>query len=67
VNNSLGLALVFWYGSTLVSSGQYAVTSIVTVFSMLLFTTANVNAILAFGMFLISNLAVLGWYSSAHC
>ena len=40
-------ALIFWYGARLAHSYQFPVKSILTVFSMLLFSTANANAVLA--------------------
>ncbi len=41
-------ALVFWYGAKVVQEGDFAVKSILTVFSMLLFSTANATAVIAF-------------------
>ncbi|EAS29566.3 ABC a-pheromone efflux pump AtrD [Coccidioides immitis RS] len=40
-------ALVFYYGALLVSSMQYSTKAILTVFSMLLFSMANVKAVLS--------------------
>lgn len=42
-------ALIFYYGAVLASSGQYSIEDILTVFTMLLFSIANANAIIAFG------------------
>lgn len=42
-------ALIFYYGAVLTSSGNYSIEDILTVFTMLLFSIANVNAIIAFG------------------
>lgn len=41
-------ALIFWYGATLVSSHAYSTQDILTVFTMLLFSIANANAIVAY-------------------
>lgn len=41
-------ALVFWYGAKVAQQGDFSVKSILTVFSMLLFSTANANAIIAY-------------------
>ncbi|KAK4692863.1 hypothetical protein P7C71_g4420, partial [Lecanoromycetidae sp. Uapishka_2] len=41
-------ALIFWYGATLASSHAYSTQDILTVFTMLLFSIANANAIIAF-------------------
>lgn len=41
-------ALVFWYGAKVVQEGDFSVNSILTVFSMLLFSTANATAVIAF-------------------
>ncbi|MCJ1292429.1 hypothetical protein MMC34_003979 [Xylographa carneopallida] len=41
-------ALIFYYGSLLTASQEFAAQDILTVFSMLLFSIANVNAIVAF-------------------
>ncbi|MCJ1400530.1 hypothetical protein MMC11_003736 [Xylographa trunciseda] len=41
-------ALIFYYGSLLTASDEFAAQDILTVFSMLLFSIANVNAIVAF-------------------
>ena len=41
-------ALIFYYGAHLVSTGTQSVTEILTVFTTLLFSIANVNAIVAF-------------------
>lgn len=41
-------ALIFYYGAVLASSGNYSVEDILTVFTMLLFSIANANAIVAF-------------------
>jgi ATP-binding cassette, subfamily B (MDR/TAP), member 1 len=41
-------ALVFWYGAKVVQEGSFSVKSIRTVFSMLLFSTANANAVIAY-------------------
>jgi ATP-binding cassette subfamily B (MDR/TAP) protein 1 len=42
------IALIFYYGAVLVSSGRYTVQDILTVFTMLLFSIASANAIIAF-------------------
>jgi ATP-binding cassette subfamily B (MDR/TAP) protein 1 len=42
------IALIFWYGARIVAAGEWDIHSIVTVFTMLIFTLANVNAIQAF-------------------
>ena len=42
------IALIFYYGAKLVASHQYSVQEIITVFTMLLFSISNVNAIVAF-------------------
>lgn len=44
-------SLIFYYGAVLASSGKYSVEHILTVFTMLLFSIANVNAIISFGKF----------------
>lgn len=44
-------ALIFYYGAVLVSSGKFSVEDILTVLTMLLFSIANANAIIAFGEF----------------
>lgn len=41
-------ALIFYYGSVVAASRAFTVQSIITVFSMLLFSIANANSILAF-------------------
>ncbi len=41
-------ALVFWYGAKVAQEGSFDVKSILTVFSMLLFSTANANAVIAY-------------------
>lgn len=41
-------ALVFYYGSVLVANKEYSVNNILEVFSMLLFSFASVNSIMAF-------------------
>lgn len=41
-------ALIFYYGATLASSHAYSTQDILTVFTMLLFSIANANAIIAF-------------------
>ncbi|MCJ1438272.1 hypothetical protein MMC27_007660 [Xylographa pallens] len=41
-------ALIFYYGSLLTASQEFTAQDILTVFSMLLFSIANVNAIVAF-------------------
>ncbi|KAI9680304.1 MAG: hypothetical protein M1829_001190 [Trizodia sp. TS-e1964] len=41
-------ALIFYYGSRLASEGSYSAEDILTVFTMLLFSIANVNAIIGF-------------------
>ncbi|MCJ1471901.1 hypothetical protein MMC13_000542 [Lambiella insularis] len=41
-------ALIFYYGSLLAASNAFSAQDILTVFSMLLFSIANVNAIVAF-------------------
>ena len=41
-------SLIFYYGAVLASSGNYSVEHILTVFTMLLFSIANVNAIVSF-------------------
>ncbi|KAL8800033.1 MAG: hypothetical protein Q9182_005474 [Xanthomendoza sp. 2 TL-2023] len=41
-------ALIFYYGSIVAASKAFTVQNIITVFSMLLFSIANANAILAF-------------------
>ncbi|KAL8684253.1 MAG: hypothetical protein Q9224_006487, partial [Gallowayella concinna] len=41
-------ALIFYYGSIVAASRAFTVQNIITVFSMLLFSIANANAILAF-------------------
>lgn len=41
-------ALIFYYGSVLASSAAFSTTDILTVFSQLLFSIANVNAIIAY-------------------
>lgn len=45
-------ALIFYYGAILASSGHYSIQNIFTVFTMLLFSIANANAIIAFSRFL---------------
>lgn len=42
-------ALIFYYGAVLASSGHYSIEDLLTVFTMLLFSIANANAIVAFG------------------
>ena len=42
------IALIFYYGAVLTSSGRYSLSDILTVFTMLLFSIANANAIIAF-------------------
>ncbi|MCJ1312634.1 hypothetical protein MMC25_006309 [Agyrium rufum] len=42
------IALVFYYGSVLASSNEFSISDIVIVFTMLLFSIANANAIVAF-------------------
>jgi ATP-binding cassette, subfamily B (MDR/TAP), member 1 len=44
-------ALIFYYGAVLVSSGHYSIQDILTVFTMLLFSIANANAIIAFSKY----------------
>ena len=39
---------MFYYGSHLVAAGEYSVEDILTVFAMLLFCIATINAIVAF-------------------
>lgn len=41
-------ALIFYYGAVLASSKEYSTQDILTVFTMLLFSIANANAIIAF-------------------
>ncbi|MCJ1390627.1 hypothetical protein MMC18_003488 [Xylographa bjoerkii] len=41
-------ALIFYYGSLLTASDEFTAQDVLTVFSMLLFSIANVNAIVAF-------------------
>lgn len=41
-------ALIFYYGAVLISSGRYSISDILTVFTMLLFSISNANAIIAF-------------------
>ena len=41
-------ALIFWYGAHLASTAAYPTRNILTVFTMLLFSIANANAIVAF-------------------
>ena len=41
-------ALMFWYGATVARSDEFPVKSILTVFAMLLFSTANANAVIAY-------------------
>lgn len=45
-------ALIFYYGAVLASSDTYSTQDILTVFTMLLFSIANVNAIISFSKFL---------------
>ena len=45
------IALIFYYGAKLVASDQYSVQQIISVFTMLLFSISNVNAIVAFSRF----------------
>ncbi|KIW71943.1 hypothetical protein PV04_00169 [Phialophora macrospora] len=40
--------MIFWYGSYLAKDGEWPVKSILTVFGLLLFCTANANAVIAF-------------------
>jgi len=40
--------MIFWYGATVASSHDFTVKNILTVFSMLLFSIANANAVIAF-------------------
>lgn len=42
-----GIALVFYYGSVLVTSLDYSTKDILTVFSMLLFSMVNVKGVLS--------------------
>ena len=41
-------ALIFWFGAYLAQHNEYSVKSILTVFSLLLFSTANANAVIAY-------------------
>lgn len=41
-------ALIFWFGAYLAQQNEYSVKSILTVFSLLLFSTANANAVIAY-------------------
>ncbi|KAI9816023.1 MAG: hypothetical protein M1827_002015 [Pycnora praestabilis] len=41
-------ALIFWYGAVLACSNHFSTEDIITVFTMLLFSIANANAIIAF-------------------
>jgi ATP-binding cassette subfamily B (MDR/TAP) protein 1 len=41
-------ALIFWFGAYLAQHKEYSVKSILTVFSLLLFSTANANAVIAY-------------------
>lgn len=41
-------ALIFWFGAYLAQHHEYSVKSILTVFSLLLFSTANANAVIAY-------------------
>lgn len=50
-------ALIFYYGAVLASSGRYSIEDILTVFTMLLFSIANANAIIAFGNFFLYPIA----------
>jgi ATP-binding cassette subfamily B (MDR/TAP) protein 1 len=40
--------MIFWYGAYLAKAGEWPVKSILTVFGLLLFCTANANAVIAF-------------------
>ncbi|ETI26967.1 hypothetical protein G647_10066 [Cladophialophora carrionii CBS 160.54] len=40
--------MIFWYGAYLAKDGEWPVKSILTVFGLLLFCTANANAVIAF-------------------
>lgn len=52
-------ALIFYYGAVLASSGHYSIENILTVFTMLLFSIANANSIIAFGNFFLHPTACL--------
>lgn len=52
-------ALIFYYGAVLASSGRYSIEDILTVFTMLLFSIASANAIIAFGNFFLYPIAGL--------
>ena len=45
-----GAALIFYYGAILASSGLFSTSDILTVFSLLIFSIANANAILLFSV-----------------
>ncbi|KAJ9606273.1 ATP-dependent permease [Cladophialophora chaetospira] len=42
------IPMIFWYGATLARDNEWPVRSILTVYGMLLFCTANANAIIAY-------------------
>ena len=50
----ISAALIFYYGAVLAASRHYSIADILTVFTMLLFSIANANAIIAFSRFFFS-------------